>query len=42
MAAVLLLLGACATVAGVALLAWPAAIATAGVLLILAGVDLRR
>lgn len=42
MAALLLLLGACAAVAGVSLLAWPAGLAMAGVLLILAGIDLRR
>lgn len=42
MAAVLLVLGASATVAGVALLCWPAAISTAGVLLLLAAIDLRR
>lgn len=42
MAAVMLLLGACATVTGVALLCWPAAVSVAGVLLMLAAIDLRR
>lgn len=41
MAAVLLIAGAVAVVAGVALLCWPAAITVAGVLLILGGIDLR-
>ena len=42
MAVALLLLGAAATVTGLALLAWPLGVAMAGVLLLLAGIDLRR
>jgi hypothetical protein len=41
-AAVLLALGCALTVAGAALLAWPAGVLVAGVLLLLAGIDLRR
>lgn len=41
MAAVLVFLGAAAAIGGTALLCWPAAIVVAGVLLLLAGVDLR-
>lgn len=42
MAGVLLLLGALASVTGAALITWPAGVITVGVLLLLAGIDLRR
>lgn len=42
MTAVLLLLGACAVVVGVALLSWPLALSIGGLLLMLAAIDLRR
>lgn len=41
MAAALVLIGAAALVAGVALLCWPAAVSVGGLLLLLAGIDLR-
>lgn len=42
MPAALLLVGAILTVTGVALLLWPLAVSVAGVLLMLAAIDLRR
>lgn len=42
MAAVLLVLGAASTVTGIALIDWHAAITAAGILALLAAVDLRR
>lgn len=41
-AALLLLLGASGIIAGAALLTWPAGVLAAGLLLLLAGIDLRR
>lgn len=42
MPAALLLVGAALTVTGVALLLWPLALSVAGVLMMLAAIDLRR
>ena len=42
MAAVLLVIGAGLVIAGAALLAWPAGLLSAGVLALLAAIDLRR
>lgn len=42
MPAVLVALGALLIVGGVAVLLWPAGVAVAGLLLLLAGIDLRR
>ena len=42
MAVFLLMLGAAATISGFALLAWPLGLMAAGVLMLLAGIDLRR
>lgn len=42
MAVALLLLGAAGLVTGLTLLTWPLGVAAAGLLLLLAGIDLRR